>query len=97
MRPGIAWRTPSTITRSSGFRPSADHQQLADLRTGFDAPALDDVLVVDDQEEFALLVETDRVSGNQKRVALLQRRHANSHEQTGEDRPVRVGKDTAQL
>ena len=44
-----------------------------------------------------MLVEADRVSWNQERVALLQRRHANPDEQTREDRSIRVGKDTSQL
>src|SRR5262249_56199841 len=80
-----------------GFKTFVDNHQFTHLRPGLDAAPLDYVLIVDDEEKFSLLVETDRVSWDEQRVALLQRGDANPHEQTGKDRPIRVGKDPPQL
>src|SRR5262249_51319476 len=74
-----------------------DDEQLTDLRPGLDAPVFDYVLVVDDQEEGALLVEAHCIPWNQQRVSLLQRRYTNPHEQSREHSAIRVSKDTAQL
>src|SRR5262249_16208275 len=79
------------------FKPFGDDEQLTDLWPGLDTAALDYVVFVDDQEEFALLVEAERVSWHQQRIALLQRRHAHAHEQSRQHSVIRIGKDTAQL
>src|SRR5262249_22478464 len=79
------------------FKTFIDDEQLTDLRPGLDAPVFGHVLVVDDQEEGALLVEAHCVPWHQQRVALLQRRYANAHEQSREHSAIRVREDTAQL
>ena len=55
---------PFTMTQSSGFRPSANDLQAIAQPAELDVAAFDDVLVVDDVDELAALVRSDRPFGD---------------------------------
>ncbi len=99
LRPGIAWSTPSTITRSSGLRPSVDDDQVArPACRSLTRPALDHVRAVDDQHVLALLIEADRIAtGTSSAFAVRRLGTRTRTNKPGQHATVRVREDAAHL
>ncbi len=66
-----------------GLQSVFDHEAIADLRAAFDTTALDNILIIDDEQIFALLIEAERAARNRQSVTPLLSRYANAHEETG--------------